>query len=101
MHYGLSLQCAHSEHHVLLLHQHQHRHGEGRRQQARRDQVFERVGRQGGERVDLLGHLHGADLGRIGRGHLAGEQGGGEQGRDLAGEAEGEQAAQRAAASPR
>ena len=34
--------------------------------QPRRDQVLEGIGRQGVQGIDLLGHPHGADLGRHG-----------------------------------
>ena len=71
------------------MHRGHHHHG----QHPWHHQKLHRVGAQHGDGIDLFGHLHGAQFGRVGRGHLAGEQGGGEQGGNFPGKAKGEQAA--------
>ena len=50
------------------------------------DQVLERVGRQRGQRVDLLGDAHGADLGGHGGADPAGHHQAGQHRAELAGE---------------
>ena len=61
------------------------RHRDRGGQQARRDQVADRVGREGGQRVDLLGHAHGADLGRDRGGDTARDHQPAEDGAEFAG----------------
>ena len=58
-------------------------------------QVLHRVGAQHRDRIDLLGYLHGAQLGGVGGGHLARQKAGGEQWRNLPGQANGPDAAHR------
>src|SRR5579859_4012090 len=52
-----------AEHRDDIGYHDQQRQGDQARQNARRDQIFERVGRERGQRVDLFGDAHGADLG--------------------------------------
>ena len=51
----------------------QQRHGQKARQHARNGEVFHRVGRQRGQRVDLLGDLHRGDFGGDGGGDAGGD----------------------------
>ena len=50
----------------------------------REDEVAHRIGREGGQRVDLLGDAHGAELGRHRRTDPAGDHQPGENGAQLA-----------------
>src|SRR5579885_51794 len=51
---------------------HKNRHADHGGKQAGNDEIFDRIGRKRGERVDLLCHPHRADFGGDGRGHPAG-----------------------------
>ena len=64
--------------------QRQHRHHQHRRQQPRQHQPGDRVDPHDAQRVDLLVHRHGAELGGIGRAGAAGEDHGGHQRPQLA-----------------
>ena len=54
------------------------------RDDARQDQDFDRIEAHGAQRVDLLAHLHGAELGRVGAAGAAGRHDGHDQHADLA-----------------
>ena len=62
-----------------------------RRGHARQHQHGHRVDAHGGQRVDLLVHLHGADLGGEGRAGAAGQHHRGQQRPELAQQADGDQ----------
>ena len=59
-----------------------------RRHQARHHQIFDRVGGKRGQRVNLLGHLHGADLGGDGGGDAARHHQAGDHRAQFAGDAQ-------------
>ena len=69
----------------------EHRHGQHRRDaRAGRVRYFIGFGGEGDERVDLLGHLHRADLGRDGGGDAARDHQAAEDGAELADHADGD-----------
>src|SRR6266567_3133455 len=62
----------------------QDRHGDEQRNDARQDQDFGRIEAHRAQRVDLLAHLHGAELGRIGAARSSGDHDGDNDHADLA-----------------
>ena len=62
----------------------EHRQGDDQRQDARQDQHLDRIEPHGAQRVDLLAHLHGAELGGVGAARAAGDHDGDDQHADLA-----------------
>ena len=64
--------------------EHQQRNGQQQGEEPREDQGVERIDAQHLHGVDLLVHLHRADLGGEGRGRAAGQQQGGDQHVELA-----------------
>jgi hypothetical protein len=61
----------------------EHRQGQHQRDDARQDQDLDGVAAHGAERVDLLAHLHGADLGGVGAARAARHHDGDDQHADL------------------
>ena len=68
-----------------IAHGCQGRHGDGGSEQARGDEVFHRVGREGGQGVDLFGDAHGAKFRGDRGGDAAGDHEAAEDGAQLAG----------------
>ena len=62
----------------------QDRQGDDQREHARQDQDFDRVEAHGAQRVDLLAHLHRAELGGVGAARAARDHDGDDQHADLA-----------------
>ena len=62
----------------------QHGQRDDQREDARQDQHLDRIEAHGAQRVDLLAHLHRAELGRVGAARAAGDHDGDDQHADLA-----------------
>ena len=82
-----------AEHAEQIGEHREQRQREGGRDHARQHQLLDRVRAQRADRVDLLGHLHGAQLGRDAGAHAPADHQRGEHRRQLAREREADDAA--------